>query len=107
MACISNDLREWASARALHFGLTESIVSWTISGDVGHRKPDGAIYEAFLSASAAATHVFVDDKLQNVLAAESKGMRGVLFGRQRGLTRRRPSGRRLWTSHRSPTWWKR
>ena len=84
VACISNDLREWAAARALHFGLTESIVSWTISGGVGYRKPDGAIYEAFLSASDAATHVFVDDKLQNVLAAESKGMRGVLFGRDPG-----------------------
>ena len=80
VACISNDLREWAAARALHFGLTESIVSWTISGDIGHRKPDGAIYDAFLATSDAAAHVFVDDKLPNVLAAADKGMHGVLFG---------------------------
>jgi len=80
VACISNDLEEWAVARAAHFGLTEHIASWTISGDVGHRKPDGAIYDTFLSASHAAAHVFVDDKPQNVLAAQSRGMHGVLFG---------------------------
>ena len=81
VACISNDVREWARARALHFGLAESIVSWTISGDVGHRKPDGAIYDAFLStANADGVYVFVDDRLRNVLAAADKGMRGVLFG---------------------------
>ena len=80
VACISNDLGEWAAMRAAHFGLTDSIVSWTISGDVGHRKPDGAIYEAFLATSGAAAHVFVDDKLPNVLAAAEKGMHAVLFG---------------------------
>ncbi len=80
MACISNDLAEWASARAAHFGLTGSILSWTISGGVGHRKPDGAIYDAFLEASHAAAHVFVDDKPRNVLAAVEKGMHAVLFG---------------------------
>ena len=80
VACISNDLGEWASLRAAHFGLTEHIASWTISGDVGHRKPDGAIYDAFLATSGAAAHVFVDDKLPNVLAAAEQGMHGVLFG---------------------------
>ena len=80
VACISNDLGEWAAARAVHFGLTDSIVSWTISGDVGHRKPDGAIYDAFLATSGAAAHVFVDDKPRNVLAAAEKGMHAVLFG---------------------------
>ena len=80
VACISNDLGEWAAARAAHFGLTEAIALWTISGDVGHRKPDAAIYEAFLSTSHGAAHIFVDDKLPNVLAAAEKGMHGVLFG---------------------------
>lgn len=80
VACISNDLGEWAAARAAHFGLMVHIASWTISGDVGHRKPDGAIYDAFLATSSATAHVFVDDKLPNVLAAAEKGMHGVLFG---------------------------
>ena len=80
VGCISNDLGEWAAMRAAHFGLTDSIVSWTISGAVGHRKPDGAIYDAFLSTSHATAHVFVDDRLPNVLAAAEKGMHAVLFG---------------------------
>ena len=80
VACISNDLGEWAAMRAAHFGLNDSIGSWTISGDVGHRKPDGAIYGAFLATSGAAAHVFVDDKPPNVLTAAEKGMHGVLFG---------------------------
>ncbi len=80
VACISNDLGEWAAMRAAHFGLNDSIGSWTISGDVGHRKPDAAIYDAFLATSGSAAHVFVDDKLPNVLASAEKGMHGVLFG---------------------------
>ena len=46
VACISNDLSEWAVARAGHFGLLDFIDPWTISGDVGERKPQGAIYDA-------------------------------------------------------------
>ena len=91
VACISNDLGEWAPARAAHFDLTGSIVSWTISGDVGHRKPDGAIYDAFLATSGAAAHVFVDDKPRNVSAAAEKGMHAVLFGQ--GAAEPRPGVR--------------
>jgi len=81
IACISNDISEWATLRAQSFGLSNAIASWTISGDVGHRKPDEAIYDAFLaSAPAGAACVFVDDRLDNVVAAEARGMRGVLFG---------------------------
>ncbi len=81
VACISNDVSEWASLRARHFGLSDAVASWTISGDVGQRKPDGAIYDAFLATvPSAAACIFVDDRLENVLAAVSRGMRGVLFG---------------------------
>ena len=41
----------------------------------------GAIYDAFLSGSnPSGTCLFVDDRIDNVRAAVSKGMRGVLFG---------------------------
>ncbi|MDE2837456.1 MAG: HAD-IA family hydrolase [Chloroflexota bacterium] len=81
VACISNDVSEWATLRARHFRLSDAIASWTISGDVGARKPDAAIYEAFLSAvSPHTTCVFVDDRPRNVAAAASRGMHGVLFG---------------------------
>ena len=81
VACISNDLSEWAVARARHFGLLGLISPWTISGDVGERKPQEAIYDAFLSRSdLPGTCIFVDDRIANVRAAASLGMRGVLFG---------------------------
>ena len=80
VGCISNDISEWATVRAQRFGLSHAIVSWTISGDVGHRKPDEAIYDAFLQAvPQGATCVFVDDRIENVAAAVSQGIRGVLF----------------------------
>ena len=85
VACISNDISEWAALRAGHFGLSGVIGSWTISGDVGHRKPDGAIYDAFLAAVPVdATLLFVDDRLDNLTAAVAKGMRCVLFGPDSG-----------------------
>ncbi len=81
VACISNDISEWAALRARHFGLAGAVPLWTISGDVGHRKPDGRIYDAFLrTMPPSVTCVFVDDRVENVAAAVSKGMHGVLFG---------------------------
>ena len=92
VACISNDIAEWATLRAQRFGLSHAIVSWTISGHVGHRKPDEAIYDAFLATTpTGATCIFVDDRLENVAAGASRNMLGVLFkptadGPPRGVT---------------------
>ena len=80
MACISNDLTEWAAASAAYFGLSDALVSWTISATVGGRKPDPPIYNAFLTTMSKGTRcVFVDDRLENVSAAARCGMHGVLF----------------------------
>ena len=80
VACISNDLAEWAAIRARHFGLSDALVSWTISATVGARKPEQAIYEAFRATVPEHTHcVFVDDRLENVAAAARCGMHGVLY----------------------------
>ena len=80
VACISNDLAEWAFIRARHFGLSAALVSWTISATVGVRKPEAAIYEAFRATLPEHTHcVFVDDRAENVAAAARCGMHGVLF----------------------------
>ena len=80
VACISNDLAEWAAIRARHFGLSDVLVSWTISATVGARKPEQAIYEAFRNTVPEHTRcVFVDDRLENVAAAAHCGMHGVLF----------------------------
>ena len=80
VACISNDLSEWAAARANYFGLSGALVSLTISAEVGARKPEKAIYDAFLATVPKGTRcVFVDDRLENVTAAARYGMHGILF----------------------------
>ena len=65
-----------------------------ISGDEGVTKPDPAIYRTLLEryGVAAADAVFIDDRAENVQAAEMLGFRGVhlapgvdLRGRLRGL----------------------
>lgn len=80
VACISNDLAEWAAARADHFGLRDALASWTISATVGARKPTPAIYSAFLATvPRSARCVFVDDRRENVMAGQRQGMYSVWF----------------------------
>ena len=52
-----------------------------ISGDAGMRKPDLSFYRHVLEVThtAAQDAVFVDDSFENVFAARSLGMCGVLF----------------------------
>ncbi|KAF9885517.1 hypothetical protein FE257_012845 [Aspergillus nanangensis] len=52
-----------------------------ISGNVGMRKPELCFYKYVLEdvGLPADATVFVDDRLENVLAAQSQGMNGVVF----------------------------
>lgn len=51
------------------------------SFDAGERKPDLTFYETVILQAKldAQSTIFVDDKLDNVLAARSMGMRGIIF----------------------------
>lgn len=51
------------------------------SSTPGHRKPDAAVFRDFLdkSGSAAEACVFVDDGVENVIAAQALGFHAVLF----------------------------
>ena len=82
VACLSNDVSEWAALQRDHFGLAEFIDPWCISGDIGVRKPDAEAYRALLSTIGAEPHecLFVDDRQKNVDAARSVGFEAVLFG---------------------------
>lgn len=82
IACLSNDVSEWAALQRDHFGLTEFIDPWCISGNIGIRKPDAAAYLTLLSMISARPGecLFVDDRQQNVEAARAVGLRAVLFG---------------------------
>ena len=60
--------------------LARSCIAVVISGEVGLRKPEPAIYRLALErlGVAAPEAVFVDDAEPNVLGARMLGMRGVL-----------------------------
>lgn len=81
-SCLSNDVGDWSRKLRQRFGLESRVRHWVISGDVHLRKPDPAIYRAFLERSRLPAHrvVFVDDRKKNVDAAASLGFNAVLFG---------------------------
>ena len=77
--CVSNDLCEWAALRAQHLGISSLIRRWTISAAVGYRKPSPGIFEAFLSGAGSNECLFVDDRVDNVVGAQSRGIQSVWF----------------------------
>ncbi len=79
IAILSN---AWSEARAVHekrFRFSDWVDVQIYSAEVKLLKPDPRIYQLALSQLALAAHecVFVDDRLVNVQAAESVGMKGV------------------------------
>ena len=79
--CLSNDLAEWAKKLIQRFKLTRYFRGFVISGDIGRRKPDPAIFEYLLGKIGvnADDAVFVDDNLKNLDSATKLGFRTVLF----------------------------
>jgi HAD superfamily hydrolase (TIGR01509 family) len=79
--CLSNDFSDWSRKLRLRFGLDRYFRGFVISGDVGIRKPDRAIYlhlmeKAGINPSDA---VFVDDRPRNLAPAEELGLATILF----------------------------
>ena len=80
LGCISNDVAEWSRALRIDHGLDRLITHWTVSGEVGARKPDERIFHAFLAASGFAPSevTFIDDRPKNIGAASALGFRTIL-----------------------------
>lgn len=79
--CLSNDVERWSIKLRASFGLNKSLSGAIISGTVGVRKPNRAIYQLLLEASGyrAEELVFIDDRAKNVAAAQSMGIPARLF----------------------------
>jgi HAD superfamily hydrolase (TIGR01549 family) len=79
--CLSNDVSEWSQKLRDRFELTQYFQGFVISGDVGSRKPDPAIYKNLLLKMGCSPQevVFVDDRLRNIEAANALGIHGILF----------------------------
>ena len=81
MGLVSNDVTEWSRRLRAMYDLDRWLRCVIISGEVGYRKPNPRIYEAFLSSAsaAAADCVAVDDRPTNLRTASSLGIGTILF----------------------------
>ena len=79
--CLSNDLSEWSKKLRHRFGLEKYIAGFVISGDIGIRKPDSAIFHVLLKQSNMDPHnaIFVDDNRKNLDSAAVIGFETILF----------------------------
>ncbi len=85
--CVSNDVGRWGRKLRQRFDLDKYLRGAIISGDVGTRKPEPAIYELLLEKVDVAPPqiVFVDDKPHNLAAAAEFGIRTVQFTASPGI----------------------
>jgi putative hydrolase of the HAD superfamily len=79
--CLSNDLSEWSKKLRDIFKLDRYLRGFIISGDVGIRKPDPAIFEHLIRQLnvTAGDAVFVDDNPKNLDSATELGLQTILF----------------------------
>ena len=79
--CLSNDLSEWSRKLRGRFALDKYIHGFVVSGDMGVRKPDRAIFEHLLSrlGTSPSEVMFVDDQQKNLDSAAVLGFETVLF----------------------------
>jgi HAD superfamily hydrolase (TIGR01509 family) len=81
LAALSNDVSDWSRALRERHRLSPLFEHWVVSGDVGSRKPDHAIFEALQRASGVplGAWFFVDDHQANVDAAAALGVTALAF----------------------------
>jgi HAD superfamily hydrolase (TIGR01509 family) len=79
--CLSNDVSEWSKKLRNRWGLTQFFQGFVVSGDVGFRKPDPAIFQKLLDSVEVSPEqiIFVDDIPGNLDSAASLGFKTILF----------------------------
>jgi putative hydrolase of the HAD superfamily len=81
LGLISNDVKEWSLALLERFNIKDYFDLILISGEIKVRKPDQSIFGKFieLSNSKPENCVFIDDRLENLRAANEFGMNCLRF----------------------------
>jgi FMN phosphatase YigB (HAD superfamily) len=79
--CLSNDLGDWSRKVRERFGLEAFVRDFFISGDLGIRKPDEAVFRRVLDETGLEPSrvLFVDDREANLDPARRLGMHTVQF----------------------------
>lgn len=80
---LSTDVSEWSAYITKYFGLDKYFKHKIVSGDVHCRKPDPKIYEMTLQKANKKANecLFIDDSINNLLAAKEMGIGSILFDR--------------------------
>lgn len=81
LGLISDDSIEWSKYLRDKFQINEFFNAIVISGDVKIKKPDHRIYKQALKLLECDSTrcIYIDDRVENVEAAKSLGMKGILF----------------------------
>lgn len=84
LAVLSNDVAEWNQYLRTKYDMYRLFDAIVISGEVGYRKPDAAIYQILLNRAmcTAESCLFIDDSAKNLKAASEQGIKTCLFARQ-------------------------
>ena len=85
--CLSNDVGRWSVKLRTNLGIENFLSGSIISGDVGVRKPDRAIYEKMIHSCGYRVEdiLFVDDRERNVTASRELGIETVWFDPESGF----------------------
>ena len=80
---LSTDVSEWSAYITKYFGLDKYFKHKIVSGDVHCRKPDKQIYKLTLQRANKKANecLFIDDSVNNLLAAKAMGIGSILFDR--------------------------
>lgn len=83
LVLLSNDVSEWSRYIVEYHGIGKYFSHRTVSAEVKCRKPDLRIYDITLEAigKSPAECIFIDNSVQNLLAAEEVGISPILFNR--------------------------
>ncbi len=83
LAVLSNDVAPWSRYVLERYDLNRFFMEKVISGDVGLRKPDPAIFELLLRrlGCPAGDCVFIDNSAANLRVARTLGLSTIHFNR--------------------------
>lgn len=82
LACLSNDVSEWAKLLRERFGLGEYLTDWFVSGNTRVRKPDPEAFTILCRRLDVVPDriLLIDDREENVTAAREAGLQALRFG---------------------------
>ncbi|AGY60717.1 HAD family hydrolase [Gloeobacter kilaueensis] len=84
---VLSNYSRWAVRAREILGLDRFFEGYSISCDIGHRKPSPQAYQAVIDATGERDCLLIDDRPVNIAGARAAGMDGILFENTTALRR--------------------